>query len=89
LHAKPHEVPSQVAVALAGTAHGVHIAPQVAGSVLAAQTPPQSWKPALHAKLQLVPLQVAVALAGALHGVHEVVPQLAVLELLTHTPPHE
>ena len=32
------------------------------------------------------PSQDAVALAGAVHGVQDA-PQLAVLELLTHTPP--
>jgi len=39
-------------------------------------------------KPQAVPLQVAVPFAGALQGVQEVVPQLAVLVLLTHAPPH-
>jgi hypothetical protein len=33
-----------------------------------------------------VPLQVALPFAGAVHGVHDVVPQLAVLLLLTHAP---
>jgi hypothetical protein len=42
LHAMPHEVPSQVAVPLVGTTHGMHSVPQVAGSLLDAQLPAQS-----------------------------------------------
>jgi len=41
LQAIPHEVPLQVAEPLAGTAHALHEAPQVAGLVFDAQLPPQ------------------------------------------------
>jgi Zn-dependent membrane protease YugP len=39
----PQEVPSQVAVLLAGTGHAVHDEPQLAVLVLRAQLFPQAW----------------------------------------------
>jgi len=47
LHAKPHDVPSHVAVAFAGAAHPVQDAPQVVTAVLLTHVPPQSWSPTL------------------------------------------
>jgi hypothetical protein len=43
LQLKPHVVPSQVAVLLAGTGHAAHeLAPQLAVSPFDAQVPPQA-----------------------------------------------
>ena len=43
LHAKPHEVPLQVAVAFAGALHGVvQVTPQVAGALLGWHELPQA-----------------------------------------------
>jgi hypothetical protein len=39
---KPHAVPLQVAVEFGPLGHGVQSAPQVAGSVLLAHTPPHA-----------------------------------------------
>jgi hypothetical protein len=86
---KPHAVPSQVAVPLAGAVHAVHEdEPQLLTLVLATQVDPHRWKPLLHAKPQLVPLQVAVALAGAVHGVVHDVPQVAGLLFGWQELPH-
>jgi hypothetical protein len=47
LQVKPQLVPSQVAaLALAGSAHGVQLAPHELGLALLAQSPLQSWVPA-------------------------------------------
>ncbi len=82
-------MPSQVAVAFAGAAHGVHeLVPHEAVLELLAQAPPHTWKPTLHEKPHDVPLQVADEFAGGAHGVHDDVPQEFVLELLTHSPAH-
>ena len=86
---KPHAVPSQVAVPLAGAVHAVHDdAPQLPTLVLATQVEPHRWNPLLHAKPQLVPLHVALALVGAVHGVVQLVPQVAGLLLGWHELPH-
>lgn len=45
---KPHVVPSQVAVAPAGTVHGVQLCPHVAGDVFSEQVPAQSCFPLGH-----------------------------------------
>jgi hypothetical protein len=42
LQVNPHDVPSQVAVALAGTVQAVHEAPQVAVALFAEQLPLQA-----------------------------------------------
>jgi hypothetical protein len=85
---KPHAVPSQVAVPLAGAVHAVQDdEPQLLTLVLATQAVPHRWYPLLHAKPQLVPLQVAVAFAGAVHGVVQVVPQVAGLLFGWHELP--
>jgi hypothetical protein len=60
----PHDVPSQVATALAGTVHGVHEVPHAATLVFVTQLPAHAWKPALHAPIAQVPeLQIGVPLA--------------------------
>jgi hypothetical protein len=41
----------------------------------------------MQVKPHAVPSHVAVEFAGGVHAVQEVVPQLAVLVLRTHTPP--
>jgi len=88
LHEKPHETPSQVAVAFAGGAgHATQeTAPQEFTLVLLTQAPLQLWKPALQVNPHETPLQVAVALAGGTHAVQDTAPHVATLELLTQTP---
>ena len=87
MQTNPHEVPSQVAVLLAGGTHAVHdVVPHDAVLVFATQTPEQRWKPVLQENPHEVPSQVAVLLAGGTHAVHEVVPHDAVLVLSTQTP---
>lgn len=81
-------MPSQVAVPLAGVAHGVHDdVPQLSGSVLLTQRLPQRWKPALHVKPHDVPSQVATEFAGGTHAEHDA-PQFAIDVLFTHAAPH-
>jgi hypothetical protein len=43
LHVNPHEVPSHVAVAFAGGAHGAHDAPQLATLALSTHASPHPW----------------------------------------------
>ena len=84
---KPHEVPSQVAVAFAGGVQAVHdVAPQLEVLPFETHALPHRWKPALQVKPHLVPSQVGLALAGAAHAVHDVVPQLFVLLFDWHVP---
>jgi len=42
-HTKPQDVPSHVAVAFTGTAHGEQEAPQVSTLAELAQAPPHAW----------------------------------------------
>jgi hypothetical protein len=44
----PHEVPSHVAVPPTGGGHALHDVPQVLGSLLLTQLPPQTWYPLAH-----------------------------------------
>ncbi len=84
---KPHDVPSQVAVPLAGGVQAAHaVDPQLLTSALLTQFAPHRWKPALQTKPHEVPLHVAVALAGAVHGEQEL-PHELVLLLLSQAPP--
>jgi hypothetical protein len=77
---KPHDVPSQVAVAFEGGVQAVHdVAPQLDVLPFDTHAVPHRWKPALQVKPHLVPSQVAVAFAGGTQGVHDVVPQLPTL----------
>jgi hypothetical protein len=89
LQVRPQVVPSQVAVPLGSPGHAVHEAPQVADEPLQRVEGEVYTIQALQVTLQLVPLQVAVPFGSLGHAVQEVGPQLAVLELLTQTPPHE
>jgi hypothetical protein len=85
---KPHAVPSQVAVELAGGVQAEHdVVPQLATAVLDTQVEPHTWKPELQAKPHVVPLQVAVAFVGAVHGVVQVVPQVIGLLFAWHELP--
>jgi len=87
LHTKPHDVPSHVAVALAGAVHGVQdVVPHDAVLELLAQAAPQVWKPTLQANPHDTPSHVAVEFAGGEQAVHDVDPHVFVLELLTHNP---
>ena len=98
---KPHDVPSQVAVAFAGGAQAVHdVAPQLDVLPFETHPVPHRWKPVLQVKPHAVPLQVAVAFAGVAQAVHDVVPQLPTLvfgwqvpeqscEPVAHTPAHD
>ena len=88
LHARPHVVPSQVALPLVGLVHAVHELPHDAVLEFDTQAPPHAWKPALHAKPHIVPSHVDVAFAGGTHGAHDALPHDAVLTLLTHAPAH-
>jgi hypothetical protein len=90
LQVNPHDVPSQVSVALTGGAgHGVHdVVPQLSRLVLLSQPVPHAWKFGSQVMPHDVLLsQAAAPLAGTGHGVHEV-PQLSALELLSHAPVH-
>lgn len=49
LHAKPHEMPSHVALALGTDGHGPHAAPHVVDDVLLTHEAPHRWKPLLQA----------------------------------------
>ena len=87
MHVKPHDVPSQVAVALAGGMQAVHeVAPQLVTLVLRTQTPLHMWALELQTKPQAVPLQVDVAFAGGVHGTQEVAPHEAALVLDWQVP---
>jgi hypothetical protein len=66
-------VPSQVADAFAGTAHGTHEVPHELALVLLTQFPAQQWKLALHEAPQVAATQVAVPFDTAGHPVQ--VPQ--------------
>ena len=70
LHEKSHDVPAQLATALAGVTHVAHV-------------PPHKSEPALHVKLQLLPLQVATPLGLVAHGV-QLEPHEATSPLETH-----
>jgi hypothetical protein len=75
LHANPHDVPSQVAVAFAGALHAVHdVNPQLLTLLFSTHAEPHRCAPGLHVEPQLVPLHVAVALTGVGHGVQDVEP---------------
>lgn len=80
-------VEEQVAVPLAGAAHGVHERPQLAGLELDAQLVPHACVPALQPNPHDVPSHVAVAFAGGVHGVQNV-PQVEVLMFEAHALPH-
>ena len=68
----PHDVPSHVAVALAGGAQAVHEDdPQLATLVFAAHVVPHTWYPLPQVNPHDVPSHVAVALAGGAQGVQE------------------
>jgi hypothetical protein len=88
LQVNPHEVPSHVAVAFAGTVQAVHRAPHVETLLLDAQLLPHGWKPPPHVNPHEVPSHVAVAFAGGEQVVHDVDPQLAMLVLAAHVLPH-
>ncbi len=62
---KSHEEPSQVAVALAGAAHGEQDDPHVAVALLLTQTPPQLWWPALQAETVHAPDEHAAVASGS------------------------
>ena len=83
----PQFVPSHVALPLAGVPHGVHIEPQVSGSVLLTHTLPQRWKPATQLKPHVEPSHVAVAFAGGVQGIQEA-PHVAIDVLLAQAAPH-
>ena len=80
-------VVEQVAVPLAGAAHGVHERPQLAGLELDAQPVPHGCVAPLQANPHDVPSQVAVAFAGGVHGVQNV-PHVNGLLLGAHALPH-
>lgn len=84
---KPQEVPSQVALALAGGEQAAHdVEPQLLVALFETHAVPHRWKPLLQVNPHLVPSQVAVALAGAEQAVHDVVPQLPTLLLDWQVP---
>jgi hypothetical protein len=85
---KPHEVPLQVAVAMAGGTHGVHEVPQALTLVFDEHVPLQLWKPVLQVKPHDVPSHVAAAFDGGEQAVHDVVPQLLVLLFDAHALLH-
>lgn len=68
LHVKPHELPSQVALAFATAGHGEHELPHEVVEVSSAQVLPQRWKPTSHEKSHEAPLQIDTAFGGVLHG---------------------
>ena len=77
----------QVALPLAGAAHGVHERPQLAGLVLDAQLLPHGCVPGLQLNPHDVPSHVAVAFAGGVQGVQNV-PHVEVLSFGAHALPH-
>jgi hypothetical protein len=88
LQETPHDPELHVGLPLpfAGPGHTWPQAPQFAVS-LGTHTPPQLRNPGLQAKPHVVPSQEEVAFAGGVQGV-QLAPQLDVLLLLTHAPPH-
>jgi hypothetical protein len=73
LQVKPQATPSHDGVLFAVVGQGLHDAPQVATSVLAAQEVPQRWNPVLQVNPQATPSHEAVALGGGgEHGLHDV-----------------
>jgi len=64
LQANPQDTPSQVAVAFAGTEHGVQeLVPQLAVELLLTHAPLQLWKPELQTNPQMPLVQVGLPLA--------------------------
>ena len=72
----PQEVPSQVALPLAGTGHGEQLEPQEATLELEAQLLPQTCRPGLQDQPQLDPLQVVVLSVGPAGQGEQLDPQL-------------
>jgi len=77
----------QVALPLAGAAHGVHERPQLAGLELDAQLLPHGCVPGLQLNPHDVPSHVGVAFAGGVQGVQNV-PHVEVLLFGAHALPH-
>ena len=75
-----------VAVAFAGTVHGVQLEPHVATAVFETHEPPQLWNPVLQVVPQLVPSQVAVPVVLPRQAV-QLDPQLAMAVFDTQVPP--